>query len=518
MNSISSSKQRKAGVILQYMQMGLSILIQLVYTPIMLRILGDNEYGIYSVSNSIISYLSLLSLGFGASYIRFYSIYKKNQDEEKIKHLNGMYLSVFMVIGVIALVAGLILSQNVSIFYNDTYTNEDLYIAKILMIFLSINLAISFPSSVFTSYITSQEKFIWQKIINMFTTVLSPAVNIILLYLGYGSIGMVITTTSISILVMIVNIWFCLRKLNMKISFRQFDWSLFKDIFVFSIFIAINEIVNQINWQTDKVILGKIATGTAVAVYSVAANINTMFTNFSTAISSVFSPKVNMIVQVNDPDANDQLTQLFIKVGRIQWFLLSLILTGFIFFGQFFIKKWAGEGYGDSYYVALLLMAPAMIALCQNIGIEIQRAKNKHKFRSIVYLFMALINVGISIWFAYLWGVIGVAVGTTISLLLANGLIMNIYYHKVIGINVIKFWKSILKSSLSFIIPVAAGILMMIFYDFKSLWDFCGLIIAYSLIYCLSVYFLGLNKEEKGKIKEIKNKLFKKKEKQEGTN
>ena len=515
--NISSSNQRKAGVILQYLQMGLSILIQLIYTPIMLRILGDNEYGIYSLSNSIIAYLSLLSLGFGASYIRFYSIYKKTNDEERIKHLNGMYLSVFVVIGVVALITGLILSSNVSIFYNDTYTENDLHIAKILMIFLSFNLAISFPSSVFTSYITSQEKFIWQKIVNMFTTVLSPAVNIILLYLGYGSIGMVIATTSLSILVMLVNIWFCFKKLNMKISFRGFDWHLFKDIFVFSIFIAINQIIDQINWQTDKVILGKMATGSAVAIYTIGSNINTMFIQFSTAISGVFAPKVNMIVQSNRPDMDDELTQLFIKVGRIQWFLLSLILTGFIFFGQYFVLRWAGKGYEDSYYVALLLISPAIISLSQNIGIEIQRAKNKHQFRSIVYLFMAFINVGISIWFAYLWGTIGVAVGTTISLVLANGIIMNIYYHKVIHINIIEFWKSILKSSLSFIIPVACGVLMMIFYDFKSLWDFGGLIVAYSLIYCLFVYFFGLNKEEKNKIKGIINKIFKRKQKVEGS-
>ncbi len=506
--NISSSKQRKAGVILQYMQMSLSILISFIYTPIMLRILGDNEYGIYSVSNSIISYLSLLSLGLGASYIRFYYMYKKTGEDEKVKSLNGMYLTVFMVIGAVALIAGLILSANVSIFYNDSYTENELHIARVLMIFLSINLAISFPSSVFTSYISSQEKFIWQKVINMATTVLSPASNIILLYLGYGSIGMVITTTTISIIVMLLNIWFCFKKLDMKISFKKFDWRLFKDIFVFSIFIAINQIIDQINWQTDKVILGKVATGSAVAIYTIGANINSMFTNFSVAISGVFSPKVNMIVQANEPDMDDQLTNLFIKVGRVQWFLLSLILTGFIFFGQYFVIRWAGDKYSESYYVALLLMSPAIIALCQNIGIEIQRAKNKHQFRSIVYLFMALINVGISIWFAHLWGVIGVAIGTTISLVVANGLIMNIYYQKAIGINVIKFWKSILFSSLSFIIPICCGVCIMIFYDFKSLWDFGGFVIAYTIVYCISVYFFGLNKEEKEKIISFKNKIL----------
>lgn len=506
--NISSSKQRKAGVILQYLQMSLSILISFIYTPIMLRILGDNEYGIYSVSNSIISYLSLLSLGLGASYIRFYYMYKKTGEDEKVKSLNGMYLTVFMVIGAVALIAGLILSANVSIFYNDSYTENELHIARVLMIFLSINLAISFPSSVFTSYISSQEKFIWQKVINMATTVLSPASNIILLYLGYGSIGMVVTTTTISIIVMLLNIWFCFKKLDMKISLKKFDWRLFKDIFVFSIFIAINQIIDQINWQTDKIILGKVATGSAVAIYTIGANINSMFTSFSTAISGVFSPKVNMIVQANDSDMDEQLTNLFIRVGRVQWFLLSLILTGFIFFGQYFVIRWAGDKYSESYYVALLLMSPAIIALCQNIGIEIQRAKNKHQFRSIVYLFMALINVGISIWFAHLWGVIGVAIGTTISLVVANGLIMNIYYQKAIGINVIKFWKSILLSSISFIIPVCCGVCMMIFYDFKSLWDFGGFVVAYTLVYCISVYFFGLNKEEKEKIISLKNKIL----------
>ena len=514
MNSISSSKQRKAGVILQYMQMGLSILIQLVYTPIMLRILGDNEYGIYSVSNSIISYLSLLSLGFGASYIRFYSIYKKNQDEEKIKHLNGMYLSVFMVIGVIALVAGLILSQNVSIFYNDTYTNEDLYIAKILMIFLSINLAISFPSSVFTSYITSQEKFIWQKIINMFTTVLSPAVNIILLYLGYGSIGMVITTTSISILVMLVNIWFCLRKLNMKISFRQFDWSLFKDIFVFSIFIAINQIIDQINWQTDKVILGKVVNGTAVAIYSVASNINTMYVQFSTAISSVFAPKVNTIVAANKPTCNEELTDLMIRVGRVQLFVINLVLTGFIFFGQFFISNWAGEEYSLAYYVVLLLICPVTLSLIQNIGIEIRRAKNKHQIVALFMLITALINVGISIWFAHLWGVVGVALGTTLSLLI-NIIIIDIFYQFKLKLNMVKFYKHIILCLPSMILPCAAGVLMMIYWKPTNWYIFLAQVVIYTLIYCISVFFIGLNKNEKTS---ILSKLKRKKEQKNDNN
>ncbi|MBO5525539.1 MAG: lipopolysaccharide biosynthesis protein [Clostridia bacterium] len=486
--------------------MALGIIISLAYTPIMLRLLGKTEYGIYNLASSIIAYLSLLSLGFGASYIRFYSIYKRENNQDGIKRMNGLYLLVFTVMGLVSLLGGLVLASNAEIFYNDTYTKEEIEIAKVLMFFLTINLAVSFPVSVFTSYITSQEKFIFQKIINMGKTIISPAVNIVLLYLGYGSIGMVISTTVISLIVDATNIFYCFTKLGMRVSFKSPDFHLLRDIFFFSLFIAMNQLIDQINWQTDKVILGKICSGAAVAVYAVGAQINSMFTSFSTAVSSVFAPKVNLIVSKNEENMDEQLTTLFIKVGRIQWFIMTFVLLGFIFFGQFFISKWAGNDYGNAYWVALLLMAPAIIPLIQNIGIEIQRAKNKHQFRSLVYLIMAILNVGISIWFAMMWGEIGTAIGTTISLLVANGLIMNIYYQKKLGINVIEFWKSIGKTVPGMIIPIACGVCLMLFYKFNSLVDFILLALAYTVIYAISVYFLGMNKEEKDMI----DGLFKK--------
>lgn len=68
--------QRKMGVILTYTSEAIKILTGLLYTPIMLRLLGQSEYGLYQLVYSVVSYLSLLSMGFGSSYLRFYS--KKN--------------------------------------------------------------------------------------------------------------------------------------------------------------------------------------------------------------------------------------------------------------------------------------------------------------------------------------------------------------------------------------------------------------------------------------------------------
>ena len=505
---MNSSVEKKLGVILQYSQMGLNILISFIYTPVMLRILGQSEYGIYNLSNSIISYLSLLSLGFGASYIRFYSRYKKDNDIKGIKRLNGLFLIVFMIMGAIALVCGLIFSANVSVFFNDSYSAEDLSIARVLMIFMSINLALTFPNSVFTSYVTSQERFVFQKSLNMVKTIVSPLLTLPLLLMGYGSIGMVIITTVVSVLVDLLNLYFCLFKLKMQFDLRKLDFKLLKEIAVFSSFIAMNQIVDQINWATDKVILGKFCTSGAVAVYAIGSQINTYYINFSSAVSGVFVPQVNRIVasDENTPMKNRRLTDLFTKVGRVQFIVLMLILSGVIFFGKFFVLKWAGEGYENAYVVSLLLMIPVTVPLIQNIGIEIQRAKNMHQFRSYIYLGMALLNIVISIFLAKLWGETGAALGTTISLVLANGIIMNWFYHKKIGLDMFYFWKQIGKFIPAMIAPIVAGILLNI-RPCQNIMGFAVRIIIYSVVYCLSFYFVGMNAFEKEQVNKILRKM-----------
>ncbi len=498
---ISHSKQRQIGIALTYIQMAFSILINIVCTPIILNKLGQSEYGLYNLTSSIISYLSLLTLGFGASYIRFYSRYKSQNDEEGIKKLNGLYMIVFLIMGVIALVAGLVLSFNAKILFNSTYSSKELHTAKILMLLLTFNMALSFPMSVYTSIISSQEEFAFQKLVNIGKTVISPAISIIVIFFGYGSIGMVVTTTIMSLIIDFINIFYCHKKLKVKFKFGKIDGWLLKEIAVFSFFIAINQLIDQLNMQTDKVILGKMINASAVAIYAVASTIQLMYLNFSTAINSVFAPKIHKIINSGKDDSDNELTDLFIKIGRVQYFILMLIMTGFVFFGKYFVQIWAGEGYEIAYYLVLILMVPSTVPLIQNIGIEIQRAKNKHQFRSLVYLLVAVINVVISIILCKYYGIVGVTVGTAFANIVGCIIIMNIYYHKKIGLNIIKFWKSIARASLGLVIPVMTGSAIMYFVKFNNALIYLSFVAIYSIIYLISIYFLGMRAEEKMFIK-----------------
>ena len=219
-------------------------------------------------------------------------------------------------------------------------------------------------------------------------------------------------------------------------------------------------------------------------------------------------PQVNRIVASDEKEKtkNRQLTELLTKIGRVQFIVLILILTGFIFFGKFFVLKWAGSGYENSYYVIILLIAPVTVPLIQNIGVEIQRAKNMHQFRSYVYLGMALLNVVISIFLAQLWREIGAAFGTAISLVLANGIIINWFYHTKIGLDMVYFWKQIGKFIPALIAPVCVGIFLNVI-ECKCLVGFAVRVVIYSIVYSISMYLLGMNEFEKNQVNKILRKI-----------
>lgn len=207
-----------------------------------------------------------------------------------------------------------------------------------------------------------------------------------LLLMGFGSVALVMVTLILTCRQRRGEHLVCIKKLHMRITFGKFDFGLLRDMAGFSFFIFLNEIINQINWTVDTTLLGIISGTAATAIYGVGSQINQYYMALSTSISGVFTPQINRIVARGEGD--EQLTKLFTRVGRIQFMLLMLVLTGFVFVGEPFICTWGGEEYGAAYWIALLLIAPVTVPLIQNIGIEIQRAKNMHQFRSKVYFCM----------------------------------------------------------------------------------------------------------------------------------
>ena len=164
---MQTNKEIKIGAILSYIIIVVNMLIGVLYTPILTEQLGQAEYGLYSLVTSVISYLTILDFGFGNAIIIYTTRYRNKNEKEKEQKLHGMFFIIYIIIGIIAGIISLILWLNVDKLFGNTMSIEELNKAKVLMGILTLNLIVTFPLSVFTSIITSYEKFVFSKTLNL---------------------------------------------------------------------------------------------------------------------------------------------------------------------------------------------------------------------------------------------------------------------------------------------------------------------------------------------------------------
>lgn len=502
-----SSAQIKTGAVLSYLALILGIVVQLIYTPFMLRMLGQAEFGLFSLVNTTIAYLTIFDFGFGNAIVRYTAKYRAEQDKAKEEALHGMFLLIYIGIGLFAFALAMILVFNVERIFAASLNAAELETAKILMWLAAINLAMSFPFSVHASIITAYERFVFAKTLHLVRLFLNPLAMVAVLVYGYKAVGMIAATTVLNLLFNVINLYYCKTRLNISLRFSGFDRPLFREICVYSFFIFLNLIVDRLYWSTGQFLLGMFVGTVAVAVYSIGLQfINSLYIPFSTATSGLFLPRVTQISLKDAPEA--ELSDLFIKVGRIQFFILALILTGFALYGRQFITLWAGAEYAQSYLVVMILMVPLTIPLIQNFGISILQARNMHAFRSAVYLVIAVVNVAISIPLIHRWGPVGCAVGTALTLVAGQIVVMNVYYQSRLKLEIIRFWREISKAMPALVLPLVVGFLLLKGTSADAISGLLVNIVCYTAVYALSVYFIGMNLYEKQLVREPARRLF----------
>ena len=486
--------QLKTGIGLSYVNMIIGNIIPLLYAPIMLRLLGQAEYGLYSLATSVTSYLSLMSMGIGTAVVRYLAKYRAENDSDGESRMLGLFSCIFCVIALMTLIVGYVLSQNLATFYGHTLTASELGKMELLTKLLSINTALSFVFSVYSSVITVHERFVFQQALNIFGTAIPPILNIILLYFGFSSVGLVFSALITSLVIYISKVLYCVYKLKIRPVFKKMPIYLIKELCIFSFFVFIANIVSTLHSATDKVILGALVGTTVVAVYNVGLMFRNIVEQVSVAISGVMMPRVTMMVDQHS--SNEELTTFMIKIGRVQAMLIGLLVGGFCAFGREFVLMYAGRQYEQAYYVAVLIMVPMVVPLVQNIGNTILLAKNKHKFRSLSSLVTAIMNVFATWYLVPYWGVIGAAVTTCICNCIGSITLMNWYYHKSIGLNILAFWKSVFGILQVPILLTTIALFIGQIVDFeKPLFFMCG-VVAYTLLYCIMMW-TRLNEYEK---------------------
>ena len=487
--------QLKAGATLNYIIIGLNTIVGLVYTPYMLRCLGQNEYGLYSLVSSVIAYLTILDFGFGNAIIRYTSKFRSEGKTKEQWEMFGLFLIIYSIIGIISFIGGIELYLNLEKLFNHSMTPEEIGQAGTMMLLLSFNLAITFPLSIFGAVIAAYENFIFQRLISICRIILCTGVMIGLLAIGYKAIALVIANTFFNILTLLINVFYCLHRLKIKICFTSFNWVILKEISIYSFWIFLNSIMDKIYWGTGQFVLGAVSGTIAVAVFSVAIMLQQMYMQFSVSISGVLLPRLTTMVAREY--SSKAISDLFIKTGRLQCIVISFILSGFMVFGQAFINIWAGKNYSESFIITIIFFITLFTPLIQNTGIVILQARNQLKFRSLLYLAISIVSLGGQILLAKKMGAIGCAIAIGTSLMIGQGLIMNAFYYRKQNINILQFWKEILKMLIPPSLVTVAALTILLPLQIDNFITLALAIAVFTCIYIPVIWRFSINQYER---------------------
>lgn len=486
------SKQIKVAVVLGYVSLGITLLLGLLVTPISLRLFGQAEYGLYSLAYAIMEALYIFDFGFSNAIVRYVSKYRTQKSEQELANLNAMFLILYAFIGLLAFAAGAALSGGAQFIFDRGLSPAELSRFKIMLLIAAVNMGLSFPLEFFSATLTAEERFIFSKSMRIIRSIANPAVIISVLYFGFSSVVVLSALTVVNLSLSLINVYFCFRVLKTKIKLVRFDFSLFKEIVQYSLWIFVARIVDILYTKSDLFILGAVANSKAVAVYAVAALLNNIYTQLTLVLGGLMLPKVVQLV--SNENSNHELSNLFIRVSRFQFFLAALVLCGFALVGSEFVRIWAGSGYEDAYWVTLMLMTIRFIPIVQLLAVTILEAKNMHAYRSKMYLLIAVFNVLISIPLAKQYGVYGCALGSVIGVGL-NTIIINFYYAKI-GLEMKRYYKEVgvLLIPMLILLVLGAGLRWLMTPD--TLPGIILFAMAFTAIYSLLMYQF-MNQDER---------------------
>ena len=497
--------QKAGGIIISYVNIVVNSLVNFFLIPFIIGVLTDESYSIYKVMQSFAAPLSMLTFGASTIVARAIAKYNATDSDDRIEKENTYALSIivsglfcFLIIAI-----GFVMSLSIPSIYGKNYSEDMITVAIRLFRIYMINTALHIFTEPLRGCVIGNEKFVFRYISQTIEYVLHFILVFLFLKLGYGVIALGMINLSVTIFIFLLYFVYGTFVLGEKPVLHSWDKKILLGMVSYSAAILLQAFTNQINNNMDNMILGAMITDKSIiTMYSSALTIYSVYNSIIFVFAGVYLPEATKLITRGA--TGEQLTDFVIKPGRVQAIIAVAVCGCFSVVGKDFISLWIGSQYINTYYVTLMLIIPVSIPLVQSICVSIMDAKLKRIYRSIILVIMAVINFVLSIYLVKQIGFWGAAIGTMSSLLIGHGILMNIYYKKILKINVIRMFRGIFKGIfLSGVLSAALCMPLVVLLN-HTLVCFIIKCLVFILVYAGFLLLFGLNQEEKSI---LRNKL-----------
>lgn len=463
--------------------------------PLLIHTFGDTRFGIWILVGSFMGYAAILDLGLPSAVSRFISqaIGRGGESGRKeISHITSTAFYIFL--GITALTMVLI---GLVIGFAPVFIKDEAYIElfRQLLLILCLNNLVVFPTSIFEGVLAANLRY---DLINsrkiVFTVV--RLVATILIVKSQGTLIQIAWMTAVTnILENLIRVSQCYQiDKDVSISLRNFKSSMVRQLFGYSIYSFIGRVADMMRFQINAVVISMSGSVAQVTPFRIAARLIEYFMQLISGVTGVFSPYFSQEEGKNNFEA---IREKFLFITKIISYVATFIGGMLILFGKDFIERWMGPQYGISYEVLVILAVPMTLALMQSAVFSVLYGISKHRFVASINVIEGIFNLIISLILVKRLGIIGVALGMAIPMIVTKSLVQPVYVTRVLGIPLMNYLKTLLGSFLKCAAALGGTWFLIASYvrpDYKNLLFFAALQTA---VFLVMLYVCGFTKIER---------------------
>ena len=421
-----------------------------ILTPIITEQLGKTGYGIWSLVGSLIGYYGLLNLGVGSAITRYIARHTAQKNEKALNEVASTVFVMFILTGLAATTFSFLFAEEVAAFFNVKPDLQNNF--KILIWIIGTTTGIGFTTEALAAIVNAREHFVSTNIVRIMSILLRAFLTIIFLNLGYGLISVAIAPFLSTVASTFANIYLYKKYASdIDLSLKYANKKTLKMLLIYGGTTTIIVLADLMRSNFDNIIIGKLIGLEAVGIYSIATLLVRHMSNSVTAGLSALTPRFASLDGMGD---KSKIKTLFLKALSISSFLAFGAGMIAVIFGEQFISWWVGKEFTEASSVLIILAGASAFGLTQNPAIGLLYALNKHKAYAIATIIEAIFNVALSLILVSKYGLIGVAIGTAIPMLISKILVMPIYASKAIEIPLSIYLKASIRPAVISILIV----------------------------------------------------------------
>jgi len=404
----------------RYMAITMDALIGLVLLPFNVHHLGQAAYGLWMLTASMTTYFSVLDLGFGGSIVKFIAYYRAKRDAHGLNEIASTLFCIFGVVGIVAYGIFVLTAFNISRVFN--ITPDQAATGRSLMLVIGVYVSLGFPFSVFGGIINGFQRYDLNNLVGVCSSLIVAVINVTMLLSGATLVQLVMVTTSVRIVTYFIyrlNAYQVFPALSLRPSL--FRWSRVREVTAFSVYVAIIDWANKLNYSIDAFVIGAYLSASAVALWTVPQRIAEMLQRLTNQFNGVLFP---VVVDSDAGQKPERLRALFVQGTRLS--LVSVMpLAGALFLLMSpLVQAWVGPRFEESIVVAQILIVVVAIRVGSATATIVLKGAGEHRLLAFTNAGAAVANVALSLLWIRRFGLIGQAMGTLVPVALTSLLIL----------------------------------------------------------------------------------------------